>query len=227
MSSGHARPHDRGIFITLEGGEGSGKSTQAQVLAGHLRDNGYIVCLTEEPMGTPLGRAVKELFERQAETGDVLAEGYAELFLFEAARAQHVRDVIRPALERGEIVVCDRFADSTTAYQGYGRGLNLREVETCNQIATGGLEPDLTMLLDIDPETGLTRAEQASNTSHHLRRERDSIGQESLAFHKLVRDGFLAIAEAHPNRVSVIDASVPQEAVSDAVWRAVSARISS
>lgn len=217
----------RGIFITLEGGEGSGKSTQARILAGHLRDNGYLVCLTEEPMGTPLGRAIKELFERQAASGDVLATGFGELFLFEAARSQHTRDVIRPALDRGEIVVCDRFADSTTAYQGYGRGLNLREVETCNHIATGGLEPDLTLLLDVDPEVGLSRAEDATSSGEHQRRSRDSIGQESLRFHQLVRDGFLAIARANPQRVTIIDASQAPEAVTDTVWRAVSARIPS
>lgn len=215
----------RGILITLEGGEGSGKSTQARILAGHLRDNGYLVCLTEEPMGTPLGRAVKELFERQAGSGDLLATGFAELFLFEAARSQHVRDVIRPALDRGEIVVCDRFADSTTAYQGYGRGLSLREVETCNQIATGGLEPDLTLLLDVDPEIGLCRADDATNSGERQRRALDSIGQESLHFHKLVRDGFLAVARANPERVTIIDAAQPSDAVTGAVWKAVSARI--
>lgn len=223
MSGG--RPSGRGIFITLEGGEGSGKSTQARTLADSLRSNGYVVCLTEEPMGTPLGRAVKELFERQASTGELPISGYAELFLFEAARSQHVRDVIRPALERGEIVVCDRFADSTTAYQGYGRGLELREVETCNYIATGGLEPDLTLLLDIDPEAGLARAEDATNNREHLRRERDSIGQESLIFHKTVRDGFLAIAKANPERVVLIDAAATPELVTDAIWRTVSERI--
>lgn len=220
-------PHSRGVFITLEGGEGSGKSTQARILAGHLRDNGYVVCLTEEPMGTPLGRAVKELFERQAESGDVLATGFGELFLFEAARSQHVRDVIRPALDRGEIVVCDRFTDSTTAYQGYGRGLSLREVQTCNDIATGGLEPDLTLLLDVEPETGLSRAEDATNSGEHQRRDRDSIGQESLHFHKLVRDGFLAIARANARRITIIDAAREPSAVTDAIWKAVAARIPS
>lgn len=215
----------RGIFITLEGGEGSGKSTQARALADHLRSNGYVVCLTEEPTGTPLGRAIKELFERQARDGKAIASAYAELFLFEAARSQHVRDVIRPALDRGEIVVCDRFADSTTAYQGYGRGLELREVETCNYIATGGLDPDLTLLLDIDPERGLARAERATNDGEQLRRERDSIGQESLAFHKTVRDGFMAIAKAHPERVVIIDASGTHEQVTDEIWRTVSQRI--
>lgn len=218
-------PAARGIFITLEGGEGSGKSTQAARLVRRLRDNGYVVCQTEEPIGTPLGRAIKELFERQAQSGEVLATGFGELFLFEAARSQHVRDVIKPALERGEIVVCDRFADSTTAYQGYGRGLNLREVETCNHIATEGLEPDLTLLLDINPEIGLARAEDATNNGEQQRRDRDSIGQEPLHFHILVRDGFLAIAKANPSRVLIIDASEAPEMVSDAVWKAVSARI--
>lgn len=210
----------RGVFITLEGGEGAGKSTQARALAGRLRDNGYLVCQTEEPTGVPLGKAIKQLFERQVDTGEEIASPLAELFLFEAARAQHVRDVIQPALDRGEIVVCDRFADSTTAYQGYGRSLELREVETCNYIATGGLVPDITLLLDIDPQPGLARAEADTGG-----RTRDSIGQESLQFHKIVRDGFLSIAKANPERVVIVDASRPPEEVTDAIWRAVAERI--
>lgn len=198
-----------GLFITLEGGEGSGKSTQARALVARLRNQGRPVCATEEPMGTPLGQAIKRLFERQApsRSGQTIISDWAELFLFEAARAQHVRDVIRPALDRGEIVVCDRFADSTTAYQGHGRGLDMQEVETCNSIATGGLLPDLTLLFDIDPEIGLRRASDASERGDTLRKTSDSIGEETLSFHQRVREGFLAIARANPDRFVIIDAS--------------------
>ena len=222
-----------GLFITLEGGEGSGKSTQARALVARLRDEGHNVCATEEPMGTPLGRAIKGLFERPAPTrsgqtssGEIMIADWAELFLFESARAQHVRDVIRPALERGEIVVCDRFYDSTTVYQGYGRGLDLQEVETCNTIATGGLQPDLTLLFDIDPESGLRRAQDATESGEHLRKPSDSIGQESLDFHNRVRDGFLAIARAHSDRFVVIDASQPIETVGVLVYESVEGLLS-
>ncbi|MCH8815838.1 MAG: dTMP kinase [Chloroflexi bacterium] len=213
-----------GLFITLEGGEGSGKSTQARALVARLRAEGPTVCATEEPMGTPLGRAIKGLFEREApsrsrEPGsdEVIVSDWAELFLFEAARAQHVRDVIRPALERKEIVICDRFADSTTAYQGYGRGLDLQEVENCNSIATGGLLPDLTLLFDIDPEIGLKRAVKAAQSGDALRKASDSIGEETLDFHERVREGFLAIARANPDRFVVIDAAQPMAAVEKSV----------
>ena len=211
-----------GLFITLEGGEGSGKSTQARALVARLRAEGHIACPTEEPMGTPLGRAVKGLFERQARSEEVIVSDWAELFLFESARAQHVRDVIRPALERGDIVVCDRFADSTTAYQGYGRGLDLQEVETCNSIATGGLLPDLTLLLDVDPRAGLRRARDATESGEQLRKPSDSIGEETLDFHQRVRAGFLAIAKEAPARFVIVDASQPVADVEAIAYEAVS-----
>lgn len=221
-----ARPDGRpGFFITLEGGEGSGKSTQARALAERLRADGHTVCLTDEPTGTPLGVAIKQLFERQAKSGEDIISDWAELFLFEAARAQHVRDVIRPALDRGEIVVCDRFADSTTAYQGYGLGLELREVETANYTATGGLEPGLTLLLDLDPEIGLSRASRATSDGEALRKDPDSIGARDIAFHKRVRDGFLAIASGNPKRVVIIDASDEPKAVTEAAYQAIRAAI--
>ncbi len=217
-----------GLFITLEGGEGSGKSTQARALVARLRDEGHTVCATEEPMGTALGRAIKRLFERQAPSrsgqispAELIVTDWAELFLFESARAQHVRDVIRPALERGEIVVCDRFYDSTTAYQGYGRGLNLQEVETCNSIATGGLQPDLTLLLDIEPDVGLRRAHDATESGEQLRKPSDSIGEETLGYHQRVRNGFLAIARAYEDRFVVVDASQPAADVEMRIHEAV------
>ena len=206
----------RGVLITLEGGEGSGKSTQARALAERLRGNGYAVRLTEEPGGTSLGRWIWEFFQRQA-SGPGAPAARAELLLFEAARAQHVAEVLRPALDAGEIVVCDRFTDSTVAYQGYGRGLSLADIETCNQIACAGLKPDLTLLLDLPAEAGLARAERA----HRSGKLHDAIGGESLAFHRRVRAGFLALARQEPERVKVLDASAAADAVTDAVWQLV------
>lgn len=196
----------RGVFITLEGGDGSGKSTQAQAIAEHLRQRGIAVCVTEEPGGTALGHSVRKFLEEQVRAEAPLAPE-AELFLFEAARAQHVAQVIRPALERGEVVVCDRFTDSTLAYQGYGRGLDKGQIETCNAIAAGGLRPDLTLLLDVPPGEGVARAAGAD-----AKRD-DSIGTAPLDFHKRVRAGFLELARIEPERFLVLDATVPREHV--------------
>jgi dTMP kinase len=205
-------------FITLEGGEGSGKSTQAKLLAQHLRDTGHQAILTQEPAGTPLGVLVKGVLERQASHEGPPITPQAELFLFAAARADHVRTVITPALESDLIVVCDRFADSTVAYQGYGRGLPLREIATLNRIATQGLTPDLTLLLDVPPDAGIDRANATHDAGH---KSRDALGEETLDFHRRVRKGFLAIAQAEPERVVSIDALQPQDIVSEAVWAAV------
>ena len=196
-----------GVLVTLEGGEGSGKSSQAEALADRLREGGYPVTLTCEPAGTRLGDTVKGVFQR----GAVIPE--AELFLFEAARAQHVEDVIRPAIERGDVVLCDRYTDSTLAYQGYGRGLSLDHVRAANHIATRGLPPHFTILLDVPPETGLARKKGEAGT--------DSIGQESPDFHQRVRDGFLALAEREPKRIAVVDASKPAAEVTEDAWRAL------
>ena len=207
-----------GIFITLEGGEGSGKSTQAKLLAQHLRDTGHEAILTQEPAGTPVGVLLKGVLERQASGGGPPITPQAELFLFAAARADHVRTVITPALESGLIVVCDRFADSTVAYQGYGRGLPLREIAILNRIATQGLTPDLTLLLDVPPDAGIDRANATHDAGH---KSRDALGEETLDFHRRVRKGFLAIAQAEPERVVAIDALQPQDIVTEAVWAAV------
>src|SRR3990172_3662495 len=146
----------RGFLITLEGGEGSGKSTLAAALACALDERGYTVCPTREPGGTLLGRAIEQLFQ-QPHAG-ITPIPLAELLLFEPDRAQHVSEIIDPALAAGDIVVCDRYTDSTLAYQGFGRGLDLSFLRTLNEAASGGLEPDLTILLDLPPEVGLARA---------------------------------------------------------------------
>ena len=196
----------RGALVTLEGGEGSGKSSQAEALATLMRSQDYSVMLTREPASTALGRTVMAMFRQKA---TVTAE--AELFLFEAARAQHVREVIRPALERGTVVLCDRYTDSTLAYQGYGRGLSLDHIRAVNHIATGGLTPHFTILLDVPPETGLARKD-------HQRLD-DSIGGEALEFHQRVRQGFLELARREPQRITVVDATLPLDQVTRAAWQ--------
>lgn len=202
----------RGVFVTFEGGDGAGKSTQIAATAQWLRAQGYAVTTTEEPGGTRLGERVRRFFQEQL-AGGARISPEAELFLFEAARAQHVAEVIRPALERGEIVLCDRFYDSTTAYQGYGRGLPLEQLEICHEIATGGLKPDITFLLDVEPSQGAAR----DSVGRPGRRPQDSIGGESLDFHERVRRGFLEIAEREPERFVVVDGGLAEEAVSEAI----------
>ena len=207
----------RGTFITFEGGEGSGKSTVAERAAARLREQGHDVLLTREPEGTELGRHMWAFFRDLAAAGkNVTAE--AELFLFAAARAEHTRTIIAPAVDSGRVVLCDRFADSTTAYQGYGRGVDLSTVEAANLAACGGLSPDLTLILDVPVTEGLRRARALEADEG---KKPDSIGSESLAFHDRVREGFLAIARAHPERITVVDASGSLDSVEAAATEAI------
>jgi dTMP kinase len=207
----------RGLFITLEGGDGSGKSTQSRALASHLRRDGFAVQVTAEPGGTDVGRHVRQFFEQGAPGGGPPVAAWAEVFLFEAARAQNVEEVIRPALERGEIVLCDRFTDSTIAYQGYGRRLSLDEIERCNRIAAGGLKPHLTLLMDVPAEDGLARAGAAA-LDPASGRAPDALGGESLEFHRRVRQGYLDLANREPGRIVLLDATLPQEPVTKLAW---------
>ena len=180
-----------GLFITFEGPEGGGKSTQIESCAEWLNSEGYSVVVTREPGGRHvLGEGVRNIL-----LGGEPVVPLAEMFLFLADRAQHVAQVVVPALEQGEIVLCDRHADSTTVYQGIARGLGRQRAEELNRLATGGLEPDLTILLDIPPEAGLARL------SHW-----DRLDREALEFHRAVREGFLTLAAEKP-RYRVIDAS--------------------
>jgi dTMP kinase len=182
-------------FIVIEGGDGAGKSRLQAALGERITSSGRECVLTREPGGTPLGESIRDLVLAQAGVGDPVSE----LLLFEAARAHLVGTVIRPALERGAIVVCDRFAASSTAYQGYGRGLGRELVERANTIATGGLAPDLTLLLDLPVEAGLARRAKDGGSNH--------FDAEALAFHERVRAGFLELARDGGDAWIVIDAS--------------------
>ena len=197
----------RGLFITLEGGEGSGKSTQAQALKALLEDAGRKVTVTREPAGCPLGQRVRELLNSPS----LELDAPSELLLFATARAQHVAEVIRPALERNDVVICDRFGDSSVAYQGYGRGLSPDDVREANRMATQGLVPDLTVLLDVPVETGLARKRGEDAP--------DRIGQEGAEFHERVRQGYLAMAGEEPERFLVVDGTLPPEEITQAIWR--------
>lgn len=197
----------RGLFITLEGGEGSGKSTQARALKDLLEAEEFTVTLTREPAGCPLGQRVRELLNDPS----LELDAPSELLLFATARAQHVAEVIRPALDRGEVVVCDRFGDSSVAYQGYGRGLGVDDVREANRMATRSLVPNLTVLLDVPVETGLgrKRGEDAP----------DRIGQEAAEFHERVRQGYLAMAAQEPDRFLVVDGTLAPEEMTRAIRR--------
>ena len=197
----------QGLFITLEGGEGSGKSSQAQALKALLEGTGRSVTVTREPAGCPLGQRVRELLSEPS----LELDARNELFLFAAARAQHVAEVIRPALEHGDIVICDRFSDSTVAYQGYGRGLSLDDVRLANRMATQGLVPDLTVLLDVPVARGLARKRGESAP--------DRIGQEGAEFHERVRQGYLAMAAEEPQRFLVVDGTLSPGEITDRIWR--------
>jgi dTMP kinase len=190
--------------VTVEGPEGSGKSTQIRHLAGVLRHAGYHVMVTREPGGTPVAEAIRNQLLSATSQEPITAQTEALLVL--AARSQHVAQLILPALARGSIVLCDRFADSTFAYQGFGRGLSLSWLRTANRAATAGLVPHLTLLLDVPVTTGLTRRGRARGTLNRLDRE-------SLAFHQRVRRGFLKLASRAPRRIKVINADRPVEIV--------------
>lgn len=190
-----------GLFITLEGIEGSGKSTQMELLKRHLEGMGMEVLALREPGGTALGERVRSILLNSSEEP---VDPWAELFLYEACRAQLVRRVIRPSLEAGTTVICDRFTDSTLAYQGYGRGLDIEAVSRANLVCAGGLRPDITVLIDCDAEEGLRRAWSRIGSKEGGARE-DRFEREDVSFHRRVRDGYLMIAGAEPDRVKVVD----------------------
>lgn len=208
----------QGLFITLEGVEGSGKTTQAALLGDALRAQNRRALVTHEPGGTRAGEAIRSIFLDPAVSLDVAAE----LLLVLADRAQHVREKLRPAVAAGEIVISDRYSDSTVAYQGHGRGFDLKLLTDLNRLASDGMNPDLTIVLDVDVKTGLerTRARVKGAT-----RVPDRFEGQDYEFHRRVRDGFLAIARAEPDRVVVIDAARAVEAVAAEILGAVASVI--
>jgi len=198
-----------GLFITFEGGEGCGKSTQSRLLLKKFEQQNIPAVLAHEPGGTVLGDEIRKALKRRR---DSFISPQTELFLVAASRAQLVAEVIRPALEEGRVVICDRFTYSTLVYQGYGRGLELSFVETVNNIATGNLKPDLTILLDISPEQGLARK----------RSLRDRFELEDLSFHRRVSEGYLKMVAAESEHWLVIDASLPKAKIAEIIWDRVS-----
>lgn len=203
------------LFVTFEGVEGAGKSTHVRLLAERLRAAGRAVVETREPGGTPAGTAIRRLL---LGADAVPLEPLAELHLYCADRAQHVAAVIRPALAAGQIVVCDRFSDSTLAYQGHARGLDLPTVRTLDALARDGLAPDVTILLDCPPDEGLRRAQGRNHGT-------DRFESAPLAFHERVRAGFLALAAEEPSRFCIVDVMQPKDAVAGAIAREVERRL--
>ena len=203
------------LFITFEGGEGSGKSVQAGALYRRLSRLAIPAVLTHEPGGTLLGRKVARWLKWGQ---DIDISPVAELMLFNVSRAQLVTEVIKPSLESGKVVICDRYADSTTAYQSYGRGLDLAMVKSVNTAAIQGLIPDLTVLLDVSAQAGLARKKNE---------RQDRFEREDIAFHRRVREGYLKLAASEPQRWLVVDASQSKEKIAEIIWEKVSQLLSS
>lgn len=197
-----------GVLITVEGVEGSGKTTQCRLLAEWLRGLRHRVRETSEPDGSPIGTAVRAIFEQEG----VPLTPLTEAFLFMAARQLHVTQVVRPAFDAGEVVLSDRYADATLAYQGYGRGLDLQTIRELNALATGGVLPDLTLVLDLDPAVGLARLGM---------RRLDVFERMDVAFHRRVRQGYLEIAREEKRRVVVLDADRPADRIQADVRKVV------
>ena len=196
------------LFITFEGGEGSGKSTQARLLYRRLIRLALPAILTHEPGVTSLGKKITRWLKWHR---DLELSPLAELLLFNASRAQLIAEVIRPALRSGQIVICDRFSDSTVAYQGYGRGIDISEVEKANNVATSGLKPDLTFFLDMPVEPAFLR----------IKNNKDRFEMESLDFHERVRRGYQSLAKAEPDRWCLIEATLTKDKIAGIIWEKV------
>lgn len=205
----------KGIFISFEGIEGTGKSTQTRLLSKYLRGKGFSVTQTEEPGGTIISLKIRELLLSLDSRG---MDAVTELLLYNASRVQHIKEVIIPALKKGNIVITDRFSDSTVAYQGYGRGIDLKLIDSLDMISTGRLRPDFTILLDIDVETGLRRNRRINKS--------DRLELEDIFFHEKVRKGFINIAAEEPERVKLVDSSGKIEEVHEKIKELCHLRIS-
>ena len=194
---------DRGLFITFEGTDGAGKTTQIQRLKADLRQTGYDVCLTREPGGTPISEQIRDML-LNPDHSEMTAT--TELLLYAASRAQHVSEVIKPALEAGKVVISSRFADAMVVYQGYGRGLDLERINHLNRIATDGVTPDVTFVLDLPVEIGLQRVQNSRGGLDRLEREK-------IEFHRRLREGYQILAKQEPQRLKIIDSQVNSEQV--------------
>jgi len=207
---------DRGIFVSFEGSEGSGKTTQISLLADALEEAGHDVIVTREPGGTEIGEEIRHLL-KHAYSGEAMFPE-TELLLFAASRAQLVREVIIPALEEGKTVLCDRFLDSTTVYQGAARKMSDDPVQTINRFAVGELMPDLTIVVDVPAEVGLMRVK------HRASDMPDRMEQENIEFYRIVREGYLVLAQSLPDRFAVVDGTQKPDAVEAAIWKEVEGR---
>lgn len=201
-------------FISFEGGDGSGKSTQLRLLADYLSGRGHACVHTREPGGTNLGKMIRKAL---LEVGDEQISSRSEIFLYLADRAQHVQEIIQPALASGKIVLCDRFTDSTLAYQGYGRGADLDKLRQMNVIASAGINPDLTLLLDCPVALGLSRTARRIAAQRAAQSPEDRFEREEVDFHERVRRGFQELARDEPERIHVLDASGAVEKVHEQI----------
>lgn len=206
----------RGYLLTFEGSEGSGKTTQITRIGERFSDAGYDVIVTREPGGTDLGEGIRHLLKHSG-VNNMTPE--AELLLFAASRAQLVREVIQPALDAGKIVLCDRFMDSTTVYQGVGRKISSGPVHVINEFAVGDIKPDVTVVIDVPAEVGFERI------SHRTTDLPDRMEQENIAFYQKVREGYLMLAKAMPERFIVVDGMAPREAVEATIWKQLRQRV--
>lgn len=205
----------RGFFITFEGGEGSGKSIQVEILASHLHEQGLPLVVTREPGGSRIGEQIRAITHDQE---NVDLEPVTEAYLMAAARAQHVAQIIAPALEAGKIVICDRYVDSSIAYQGYGRKLGAETIEKLNDLAVNAAIPDLTILLDVPVSIGIERRVKS-------RKSKDRLDLQEKSFYERVANGYRELARKYPRRYVVIDATKTIETVASEVWNTVKAKL--
>lgn len=207
----------RGFLISFEGSEGSGKSTQISRIADRFEDAGYDVVVTREPGGTPIGEEIRHILMHTDQGQNMMPE--TELLLFAASRAQLVREVILPAVEAGKIVLCDRFMDSTTVYQGVARNIQSEPVHLINTFAVGHMTPDVTVVIDLDAEVGLQRVRHRANDLP------DRMEQENIQFYQKVRNGYLMLAKAMPERFIVVDGELREEDLEQVIWKELRQRV--
>ncbi|MEZ7892372.1 MAG: dTMP kinase [Candidatus Wallbacteria bacterium] len=211
----------KGIFITFEGPEGSGKSTQSNMLYEYLKNRNHDVITTFEPGGTPIANQIRSVILSRE---NIKMTPECEMFLYAASRSQHVREIIVPKIESGGIVICDRFTDSSIAYQGFGRELGYDRVSEIQKIATGGVMPDLTIMLDIETEIGLERTFNKRNPNK-IESSADRIELENITFHKKVRDGYLKLASMFPERIKVLNANEDPKAIFEKIKTLITAEL--